>query len=129
MRGNNSTGRQARAVLGGSPSSCRARLADQRASRAPAPEIVPGSVERSFGVGAQHVSRKLKAFGHDNRLPIRVFCAEKRSAITKFDNDDIYRWSDLPNQPGTNDGDQTTKWFEARLRQAYISPESRLLND
>jgi hypothetical protein len=54
------------------------------------PETVPVSVERSFGVGAHHVSRKLKALGHDNRLPIRVFCAQKRSAITKFDNDDTY---------------------------------------
>ena len=71
----------------------------------------------------------LKALGQDNRLPIRVFCAEKRSAITKFDNDDIYRWSDLPNQPGTNDGDQTTKWFEARLRQAYTSAESGVPHD
>jgi len=98
--------------LGGSPSSCRARPAAPAGflgSWAPGPETVPGSVEQSFGVGAHHVSRKLKALGHDNRLPIRVFCAEKRSAITKFDNDDIYGWSDLPNQPGTNDGDQTTK--------------------
>ena len=71
----------------------------------------------------------LKALGHDNRLPIRVFCAEKRSAITKFDNDDTCGWSDLPNQPGTNDDDQTTKWFEARLRQAYTSAESGVPHD